>query len=518
MDQNGRLMSQEKKNYLSLLSAFSLLTLVSWPILFSFDLWVLKDRGSFLNLDILLSKHWRLGVDTFYSYGLLPVSLQHLLFVVFGRGYWPLIGCTTVTLILMAAFWTGLLRHLPANRIWLITVVLISPILLWVNPNLPYSLVQLSLLFGLLCVLNNRLDLAFASSVIGCFSVPSLPLAFALLIVCAIGIEWMLGPSRSVSLLVRKLLPGVVAYLLVAAMLVALHGLPSVLATATPLLGMRFYKAAHFDSLQTSVEFLYPTGHSIPYYIGYYIGTPVTWWFACTLTLFAFGLLALRRMSRRRALDPKSLFLVLCASLQAIFAVAARGSVEQYVIYDPILAAGVLVGITEFSSGRQRNRILICFLVLSMLSEVKQVRSTVLAWRDTRASSQTASLYAPQDLRREWAEIDRLSSDHKLLLLSYGTGANNYFPHIETADLWMLRTGQIFPDDRQRLLAKVANADVVVEDLTGLTSAWDSDAAVQRELSAMCLTASTPNFRTWWKRSAMSPDTRCLADTRHHRS
>jgi hypothetical protein len=149
---------------------------------------------------------------------------------------------------------------------------------------------------------------------------------------------------------------------------------------------------------------------------------------------------------------------------------------------------------------------------------VKQARSTVLAWRDTHASSQTVGLYVTDDLRREWTEIDRLSSSHKLLLLSYGTGANSYFPHVETADLWMLRTGQLFPDDRQRLLAKVVDADVVVEDLTGLTSAWDSDPSVQAELSSMCLTASTQNFRTWWKRSATSPDTRCLKDTRHHRN
>ena len=45
------------------LGAFAAIYLLSWPIVFSLDLWILKDRGSFLNLDYLLDRHLRLGVD-----------------------------------------------------------------------------------------------------------------------------------------------------------------------------------------------------------------------------------------------------------------------------------------------------------------------------------------------------------------------------------------------------------------------------------------------------------------------
>ena len=99
------------------LGVFTAIYILSWPVLFSLDLWILKDRGSFLNLDYLIDQHLRLGVDTFYSYGLLPVLIQHGLFVLFGRGYWPLIGCAIATMVLMAFFCARFLRYLPGATI-----------------------------------------------------------------------------------------------------------------------------------------------------------------------------------------------------------------------------------------------------------------------------------------------------------------------------------------------------------------------------------------------------------------
>src|SRR4051812_32930856 len=63
-----------------MLAVFLGLNAVSWPILLSFRLWVLQDRSSFLNLSYLLDEGRILGVDTYYSYGLLPVLLQEVLF------------------------------------------------------------------------------------------------------------------------------------------------------------------------------------------------------------------------------------------------------------------------------------------------------------------------------------------------------------------------------------------------------------------------------------------------------
>ena len=186
------------RHFASILGVFAAIYLLSWPVVFSLDLWILKDRGSFLNLDYLLDQHLRLGVDTFYSYGLLPVSIQHWLFVVFGRGYWPLIGCAIVTTVLTALFWARFLRSLPGKWIWLAAILAMAWTLNSVNPNLPYSLVQLSLLFALLFVLMGRLDISLAISAIGCWSVPSLPLVMAAALAAFLLIEWFTQSRRSV--------------------------------------------------------------------------------------------------------------------------------------------------------------------------------------------------------------------------------------------------------------------------------------------------------------------------------
>ena len=472
-------------------------------------MWVLKDRSSFLNLDYLLAQHLRLGVDTYYCYGLIPVAVQHFLFVVFGRSYRPLIGFTLVTLCALAFFWARLLDHLPRERIWLVVLVGIAPILLWVNPNLPYSIVQLSILFSLLCVLEDRLDLALAFAVAGWFSVPSLPLALTGLLIAAIVIR-----TRSLPSMIRQLTPGVLTFLALIAVSAPMFGWKSVAVTSTPLLGIKFYRVVHFDALTTARDFIYPPGHRFLYYVGYYPGTAVTWWFVSTITLLVFGASAARTIWRQRTLDPRNLFLCLCAVLQAIFAFAARGSVEQHVIYDPLLAAGILIGIAGLPQQKTRRNLLVAFAAVAVLSEAAQARATVLAWMDTRAFPSTDNLYATPTMAAEWSQIVDTSRQHNLLMLSYATGAHNYFPTVHTADTWMMRRGQLFPADRQRVLTQLKNADVVVEDLTSVTSAMDSDADIQSQLRSMCLTRETANFLIWFRPGLLPASTQCLPNLR----
>src|SRR5271168_4127414 len=230
--------------FLVILISFIALDLLSWPIFFSYYLFVFADRSNFLNLDYLLDQHLRLGVDTFYQYGLVPVFLQHVLFAIFGRGYWPLIGCTVVVLILMAMFWARFVRCVSNRWLSIVAVIAISPILLPVNPNLPYALVQVTMLFALLFLVEGRADLALAVSVIGGFSVPSLPLLLTGLLAIYVVAEWWINSSRSISLLARKLAPGALTSILLIVGLSLFFGVRSVLATALPLLGTKFYYGA----------------------------------------------------------------------------------------------------------------------------------------------------------------------------------------------------------------------------------------------------------------------------------
>jgi hypothetical protein len=496
------------------LAAFFSTLLLSWPIVFSLDLWAFKDRGSLLNLDYLLDRNLQLGVDTFYSYGLLPVLIQHLLFIIFGRGYWPLIGCTVATLILMAGFWTLLLRHLPKHRIWLFTVIVMSPTLFQVNPNLPYSLVQLSMLFALFFVLQGRLDIALAVSAVGCWSVPSLSLVLTALLLTLIAIDWRVNGNRLAGYLVRQLAPGACSYVLLGIILCLSFGYRSVLATALPISGIKFYRAVHYTFYGSEIRFLFAEKHSLKYCIEYFFASSLGWLVASLLFLFILGARAISTMIRQRKAEPANAFVAVCAIIQGVLVFFAYGPQGQHTLYDPVLVAGVLVGIAGLSPGRWQKLIFIVFVAWGVLGQSALIRRTWLDWKETRPSVDSANLYADPAWTAEWTKILEISKTKTVLLLSYGTGAHHYFPSIQTADVWFLRTGQLFPADEQRLLAKIQDADVVVEDLSGPTSAIDGDDDIQVRLGSMCLTDVTPVFQVWWRHPLNPERTVCQPNAR----
>jgi hypothetical protein len=478
---------------LILAAAFLAIFAASWPIVVSFDLWVLKDRGSFLNLDYLVDQHLRIGVDAYYSYGLLPVLVQRVLFAAFGRGYWPIVGCTVATLLLNAVLWARVAAHLPDRKVGLVAGVALSPILICVNYNLPYAFVDLTIMFALLFVLERRLDLAMAVSALGWLSVPSLPLVLTGLLFVLIVAEWWLGGERSPAVLARRLGPGIGTFVVAVALLGAVFGTRSVLATVLPISGAAHYRSVHYGLGQLFV-FLHPGGHRLTYY---YLSDRAGWWITSTLALFVLSIWAARDIVRERSLDPRKTVILLCGIVQAVFIFVAYGSASAHVIYDPVLALGVLLGLCCLPLKTVEGPLLAAFLGLAVLGDWAQVRQTVSAWRQTQPASETLGLYAAPAWTREWVDVLARSATQRLLLLSYATGAHHYFPTVETADSWFLQPGQMLPADETRLLAKVRRADVIVQDLTSPTAYVDDDADIQKELASRCMTKATASFRIW---------------------
>jgi hypothetical protein len=497
-----------------ILGVFAAIYLVSWPVVFSLDLWILKDRGSFLNLDYLLDRHFRLGVDTFYSYGLLPIFIQHWLFVLFGRGYWPLIGCAVATTVLMALFCAFFLRYLPRESIWLVAILAMSRIINPVNPNLPYSLVQLSLLFALLFVLLGRLDISLAISAIGYWSVPSLPLVMTASLAAFLFLDWFIKPPRSAWRLLRMLAPGVLTYLALAILLACQFGWSSVLATATPLAGMRFYKQINFAYGQGLMQFLHPWGYNSVHYIAYTLLNPVCWWVMSTLSLAVFAILAARRMAIRRAVDRIDMAIVLCALIQVVFTSVAYGAPHQHYLFDPVLVVGMLLGMSALPKGIARNVLLALFLGLGIAGQAALARAVLHGWKQVKSPTATANLYADADWVAEWKKILELSSHENVLLFSYGTGAHHYFPAIYSPEVWYLQEGQLLPTDLRRVIEQLDNADAVVLDLTSPTTLVDMNAEVQRHLYPFCLTQSTTYFQVWRRNSPESANLSCIANPR----
>jgi hypothetical protein len=261
---------------------------------------------------------------------------------------------------------------------------------------------------------------------------------------------------------------------------------------------MKFYKENGLGTLSALMEFLHPPGESLRYYLAYCIGSPAIWFAGSTIALGIFGASALVKVIRKRNLDRPLVVVILCAVLQLAFAFFAYGNRSQHTIFQPLIAAGMLIGISLLPAGRFRKGALATFIGISFLAQSGEAYKTWMAWRDTRPSDSTVGLYAEPDLAAQWAQVLQIAKHQKTLILSYATGVHIYFPAVQNADLWTMYPGQLFPEDKQRLLDAIRKSDVVVEPMLSYSAVVDSDADVRSLLAPRCETGTLGRFRIWW--------------------
>jgi len=277
---------------------------------------------------------------------------------------------------------------------------------------------------------------------------------------------------------------------------------------------MGFYRKIGFGSGQALMQFLHPRGYGFRFYLVYALFTPVSWWVISTLSLTVFGILAARRMAVRRTLERRDMAIVLCALIQAVFVCIAYGSAHQHYIFDPILVAGMLLGLSALAKGFARNLLVTLFLLLGIAGQATLAHAVLQGWKQVKSPTATANLYADASWVVEWRKILELSTHQNLLLFSYGTGAHHYFPTIHSPEIWTLQLGQLLPADKARVMEQLDNADVVVLDLTSPTTLVDTDTEIQRHLHSLCLIESTSYFQVWRRRSPESENLACIANPR----
>jgi hypothetical protein len=214
------------------------------------------------------------------------------------------------------------------------------------------------------------------------------------------------------------------------------------------------------------------------------------------MILAVFALIA---MIRSRKVDPKYGAVIICAVVQLFFAVFAYRGNGQHTIYDPITAAGMLLGLWLVPTPRWRSSLLILFTLIGVGAQAAQARQTLWAWKNTEPSALTANLYAEPEYAPQLAHILKIAETHKVLMMSNATGVHHYYPSLRSADTWFLVETQMFPADHTRVLDNIRDADVVVEDTTHVPYFTDRDTEVQSQLRSMCLTEVTRNFQIWWR-------------------
>jgi hypothetical protein len=470
--------------------------LTRWPLLFNFVVFGFRDHGSFLTLEELLAKHLRLGVDVGYTYGLIPVLLQHVLVWMGGRGPELILGIIVAYLLITAILWTFLWRTLGSSWELLVGILVLSPFFIMTLPTPAHAMLQLTLMFGLLFILMDKLPAALVVAAFGCLCMPSLPIAEAGLLCVLILFAWWNQPQpRRAAELFRKFLPAVAVYVGFGLILSAWFGWDSFYASILPTAGAALYKASNFGVFKAGSLWLHPPGARITYYLG----TVVGWWLAGTLLLTIFALRAAAKAWSDRRISPLQAFTMFCCILHFVFIFAAFGNGHHSMYYDSIIVAGVLAGLSAESNTLLRRATLAMFMLLSVVGQWTSTRALLEDWKTLRKDAATGFLYATPGFTAEWKPILEASSHQNVMILAYGNGVREFFPQVHTPDSWFLLPGLLKPAEKQKLLEQIRSADMVAEEFGPMTDFIDQDDEIQAALKGFPVPQKGQYFRVWRK-------------------
>ena len=482
------------------------LRVVFWlPSELSFHNFAFMDLGSFQHVDRLIGLGLRPGVDFGYTYGLLPVLLQHLCFAAFGSSHWITLGMLVLYLLLMLTFWSLLTRDIGQS--WAnfgILLGLCDMMIFFVPwpPTLAHMLMKISLAFSLYFFMKQRLSLALSIAALGALAVPSLPIVLTILIALAIAWEWWHAPVRAVRGLVTKLAPAAVMYAGAVLIMVAFFGWRAVLQSLIPAGGARLYRAMNFGIFGQGRYFLHPPGA----HLSYYLLTPAGIWISCSILLVVFGCTGALRIARTGKLTGLPAFVVVCCALHLIFVFAAYGNYLSFELFSFILTAGVLAGVSDLTSRRLKIALSSLLLVFGLLSQVSGIKEGLQLWKSESTSPATAFLYAPNDFQPEWKSVLSISKNRRVFLLAYGMGVDSYYPEIGTPQSWFLLPGLTLPREDSYVLQQIRAADVVVEETEVTTRYIDNNKEWQAALGDFPVKVSGRYFRIWTKDQTAGTD------------
>jgi len=470
-----------------------------WPQVYSFIVFGFRDQGSFANLEDFFQRHFRLGVDIGYNYGLLGILLQHIgSLLAGGSGYRLSIGIGCMYLAAMAVFWTMLWRRLGSQPEFLAAAVLLSPWIVMYFPVPAYALMQLFVLFGLLCLSYGEDSTALALGVAAWMAVPSLSIAFTGITCGWIGVRWLTGPRpRKIMSLLRTFLPAAGVGVVLGGLLIAVYGWASLRATLLPLGGAAMYKALNFGIFGVGWNFVHPPGARF----GYYLGSGVGWWLFGVFLLTVFALHVAVSSWKERHISALSALVLFCFLLEMIFIRFAFGNGFQTLYYHPIVATGVFAGLSTLSDVLRRATLLV-FVALGVLGITSSVRAIARDWKDCQRFADTGFLYAPSAFEAEWRPILEAASKKNVMILSYGNGVRKFFPQVHAPDSWFLVPVTLKVPEKQKLLDQIHNADLVAIELGEKDQFIDEDPDVQAALKSF----SIQRGGRWFRALARQPD------------
>ena len=306
-----------------------------WPLLYNFDRFAFWDWGAYLVAHYLIQQGKMPVTDFGWQYGLLPLLLQELWFHLLAAGPASFLilsfPCAIVSTIAM-----GRLANLASKGPGHVLVLASLPFVVGFG-DLSHYLEPALLSVGLLLQLQGKREQSLALATAACFTKPSMPYLYGLLLLIFIVLDLKHRDRLRVRSLASALAPAACTGLALTVLLVAAFGWIPVISSLLPLTGARNYRVLHYGWGELG-KLLYLPGLRL----GYHLGTPVTFWVCATFYLAASAFVVGWRVVRKKMSSPASYEIVLtCALLHFAFIGFFYGSPSSWAnyAYIPVMGA-----------------------------------------------------------------------------------------------------------------------------------------------------------------------------------
>lgn len=452
--------------HLSLL--FSAATLICaafrLPTDLGFDANAFGDRGDFLSINYLVSHGSRPAVDFGYHWGLLPVALGRVWFLLFGATPRANAGIMLVCALVVAVGFARIAATVQLRATG-ISLILVSLPFWFPIFTLTYALEAGILSNALAEQAAQRRPRALALATAACFVNPSMGYFYGLTVLFQIIHETrrrslLAGASNPWPEILRATIPAAATGAVLLVILGAIFGPLSAVKTILPIAGIQAHR-------NQASGFFYGVGREFWYQpqlgLRFYLFTVVGFWLAASVWLIISGLQSGRRLlskTDQRGSSAMAAELVLtCAVLHVAFVTVFFGSAVSWRYYCYILVLGVSATSIR---GRISARITGALAVIAFLGNTAHNARIIEQWRTTAPRPEMSNMWATPTEAREWKQVgDAIDGHRALMLTAMGCGpllsdkfeapfANHFTP------------GELMPGQLARLYAEMRGAQRIM--------------------------------------------------------
>ena len=203
--------------------------------------------------------------------------------------------------------------------------------------------------------------------------------------------------------------------------------------------------------------------------LGYYVGTPVTFWLCATFYLVAAAVVVGWRVLRDRIPAPGNYEIVLtCALLHLGFLGFFYGSPSSWANYAYIPVMGVVA--TDAWS-RANAKFVSGLCILAAIGNYAVFGSSIGAWKTMERSPVTAGLYALPTESAEWSYITSIVSNKKPVLYTWAGGAEVLFPWLPKPLGAFIEPGEATDLEVQHKVQQLRSAKtIIIPDIPAIGS------------------------------------------------